>query len=77
MAIQPQTCARCGAPIPAERLEVVPETRVCVTCSQEMGGEFILVLSHEKTSKAGSLKKNFGGVNVRRIRKRIRPKGAE
>lgn len=27
------TCERCGRPIPTERLEVLPETRHCVTCS--------------------------------------------
>jgi hypothetical protein len=75
MAIQPQPCARCGALIPVERLHALPGTQVCVRCSQEIGGEFILVVGHERTSKAGSLKKNFGGVTVRRIRKRIRPRG--
>jgi len=28
------TCVRCGASIPAGRLEIVPEVRVCVPCAQ-------------------------------------------
>ena len=27
-------CQRCGATIPAERLEVFPDTQLCVTCQQ-------------------------------------------
>jgi len=73
MAIQPQPCARCGALIPVERLRALPGTQVCVRCSREIGGEFILVVGHDRTSKPGSLKKNFGGVTVRRVRQRIRP----
>jgi hypothetical protein len=74
MAIQPQPCARCGALIPVERLRVVPKTQVCVRCSEEIGGEYKLVISREKTSKANSLRKNYGGVNVVRIRKPIPPR---
>jgi len=77
MAIQPQPCARCGALIPVERLRVVPRTRVCVTCSREIGGEYVMVLGRERTSKPGSLKKNYGGVTVHRIRKPIRRKEEE
>lgn len=28
------TCIRCGEPIPVGRLEVMPESRVCVPCAQ-------------------------------------------
>jgi len=28
-------CEMCGRPIPAERLEIVPETTLCVKCAQE------------------------------------------
>jgi hypothetical protein len=73
MVNQPRPCARCRAPIPAERLELLPETQVCVKCSQEIGGEHKLVVTHEKTSKANSLRKNYGGVNVVRVPKRIPP----
>lgn len=33
-------CSECGAPIPAERLELFPDTRLCVTCqSRDERGE--------------------------------------
>jgi len=75
--IVPQPCARCGNEIPAERIEALPETMVCVACSKEMGGEFTVVTSAEKTSKEGSLKKNYGGYSAGKIRKPIKPKGSE
>ncbi|MFU8874693.1 TraR/DksA family transcriptional regulator [Micromonospora sp. SL4-19] len=31
------TCERCAAPIPAERLEVLPHARFCVPCQQKHG----------------------------------------
>jgi len=72
---EPQPCARCGAEIPAERLEAIPETIVCVKCAREMGGsEFRIEVIAEKTSKEGSLKKNYGGYSTRKVRKSLRPK---
>ncbi|MFI7574862.1 TraR/DksA family transcriptional regulator [Micromonospora sp. NPDC049497] len=32
------TCERCAAPIPAERLEVLPHARFCVPCQQQHAG---------------------------------------
>ncbi len=72
--MEQRSCARCGGEIPAERLEAVPETRVCVKCSEEMGGEFDNYWTYERTSKEGSLKRNYGSGNVIRVRKRIRKK---
>jgi hypothetical protein len=77
MQIVPQPCARCGELIPAERIEALPETMVCVTCSREMGGEFRVDVTPERTSKEGSLKRNYGGYTTRKVRKPIRPKGEE
>ncbi|MBM3982385.1 MAG: hypothetical protein FJ304_19375 [Planctomycetes bacterium] len=77
MEIVPQPCARCGETIPAERLEGLPETMVCVTCSNEMGGEFHVIVTPEKTSKEGSLKKNYGGYSTKKVRKPIRRKDEE
>ncbi len=74
MKTEPWPCARCGAEIPAERIEVLPETMVCVKCSKEMGGEFQVLVIPERISKEGSLKKNYGGYTTRKIRKPIRPK---
>jgi hypothetical protein len=73
MEIVQRPCARCGNEIPAERLEAIPETMVCVKCSREMGGEFQVIAIPERTSKEGSLKKNYGGYSTKKIRKPIRP----
>jgi hypothetical protein len=77
MECQPRPCARCGEDIPAERAEALPETRVCVRCSKEMGGEFVVVVLPERTSKEGSPKKNYGGYSTRKVRKPIKPRGEE
>jgi DNA-directed RNA polymerase subunit RPC12/RpoP len=74
MSSESRLCARCGNEIPAERILAVPETMVCVRCSQEMGGEFKVIVVPESTSKEGSLKKNYGGYATRKIRKPIPPK---
>jgi hypothetical protein len=29
-------CESCGQPIPAERLEIVPETTLCVSCANKL-----------------------------------------
>lgn len=77
MTIVPQPCARCGEMIPAERIEAIPETMVCVNCSKEMGGEFTVIVTPERTSKEGSLKKNYGGYSTRKLRKPIKRKDEE
>jgi len=64
MSKKSRPCEICMKPIEPQRLEATPETRLC----KEHGGEFIRVVSHERTSKAGSLKKNYGGVNTSRKR---------
>ena len=74
MTISPRPCARCGQEIPVERIEAIPETAVCVTCSKEMGGEFDTYAVAERTSKAESLKKSYGSYGVKRVRKPIKPK---
>ena len=66
-------CVRCGNDIPAERVEALPETRLCVECSQAVGSDFISVMRQENLAKAGSLKKNYGGVQVEKHRRRIDP----
>ena len=58
--------------IPPERIEAVPETRLCVRCSQDVGGEFHLIVTPENLSKTGSLKKNYGSFDVRKVRKPTR-----
>ncbi len=36
-------CKRCSEVVPAERLAEVPETVLCVGCSQTVGGEFKVI----------------------------------
>jgi len=59
----------CGVEIPSERLEAIPDTSVCVKCSEKIGGEFELKVTVRGTGKAGSLKQTGQEVSVRRQRK--------
>ena len=68
MASQTRVCIRCGGEIPAERVEALPETRLCIKCSQDVGSDFVTIMKQENLGKAGSLKKNYGDVTVRRRR---------
>jgi hypothetical protein len=70
----PRPCTRCGEMIPAERIEALPDTQICINCSKEIGGEFDVYLIPENLAKTGSMKKNYGGLNVKRKRKNIQPK---
>ena len=40
-------CCKCGKPIPEERLAILPNTRVCVACSQEKPRKGFMVFSHK------------------------------
>ena len=63
-------CAVCNKDI-TERVEVLPETWLCrehAGMIDKYGGEFTVVARQESLSKPGSLKKNYGGVSVRRTR---------
>lgn len=71
-----RTCERCDAEIPAARVEALPGTWLCIECSEEVGGEFVLIARQENLGKAGSLKLNYGGVSVERKR-RVLPRKAE
>jgi hypothetical protein len=58
-------------PIELERIDSSPETRLCTEHAEKIkkhGGEFVRSVSHEKTSKAGSIKQNYGGVNTSKER---------
>lgn len=68
-----RVCQRCQAEIPAERVEVLPETQLCVKCSTAVGGEFEVRIVPDNLAKVGSLKKNYGSWSVEKRRKRIRP----
>jgi Prokaryotic dksA/traR C4-type zinc finger len=74
MAIRPRPCARCGELIPVERIEALPETRLCIKCSREIGGDFELTVVPDNLAKTGSLKKNYAGWSVKKKRRDIRLK---
>ncbi|HZT81856.1 MAG TPA: TraR/DksA C4-type zinc finger protein [Gemmataceae bacterium] len=73
MPVKVRPCRRCGAAIPPERLEALPDTTICVKCSEAVGGEFEVTVVPEDLGKGGSLKKNYGGWTVRRRRRSILP----
>lgn len=73
MELVTRTCTRCGQCIPTERLEAIPETELCVQCSQAIGGEFKIIAISERTSKQGSLKINYGGCNIKKVRRHLKP----
>ncbi len=60
--------------IPAERIEAMPETRLCVACSRAVGGEFTISLTPKNLAKSGSLKKNYADWTIKKRRKPIQPK---
>lgn len=69
METEGKRCTRCGAEIPRERLEVIPDTLICVKCSQKIGGEFELKVRVGGTGKAGSLKITGQEVSITRQRR--------
>ena len=64
-------CVVCKQVIDPERVESIPQTRLCGDHAREIvkfGGEFRLAASQERTSKQGSLKLNYGGITTEMIR---------
>jgi hypothetical protein len=71
MADKTRPCEICYRPIEAERIRDLPETRLCAEHAQKIvkhGGEFIVIAEQERTSKPGSLKRNYGGVTTSKKR---------
>jgi hypothetical protein len=71
MSVKARPCEICGQPIDPERIEVVPETRLCVRHAKmvgKYGGEFIVTGTQASLGKGGSLKKNYGDVSVEKRR---------
>lgn len=66
-------CDHCGNDIPPRRLLALPDTALCVECSQEVGGEFIYRATMQNLGKENSLKKNYGAIQVVRRRRRLPP----
>ncbi len=71
MKTNAKCCRLCGVEIPPERLEVIPDTLVCVECSKKIGGEFELKVRVGGTGKAGSLKITGQEVSIKRQRRRL------
>lgn len=64
-------CEICREPIDEDRCDGLPDTRLCGKHAKEIqqyGGEFRIVSQQERTSKAGSLKINYGGVATKKER---------
>jgi hypothetical protein len=71
MTVRTRPCEICGEEIPAERLECLPETRLCVEHSkliERYGGEFTITIVHTNLAKSGSIKRNYGDVTSQKIR---------
>jgi Prokaryotic dksA/traR C4-type zinc finger len=77
MSIGQRFCRRCGEEIPQRRLQALPATRLCLQCSQDIGGDFKTYAVPENTGKPGSLKKNYGSWKVVRKLRPITPKDAK
>ena len=77
MTVEQRFCQRCDEEIPPKRLEVLPSTRLCLQCSQEIGGDFVTYVVPEHTGKANSLKRNYGSWKVKRKLREIAPKTAK
>jgi hypothetical protein len=75
MAVKTRPCQRCKAEIPPERIEALPQTRLCVKCSREVGGDFVQRVVVNSTGKQGSLKKTGMDWRIVRRRRRIEPIG--
>ncbi len=71
METKAKLCRICGTEIPPERLEVIPDTLLCVKCSQKIGGEFELKVRVGGTGKPGSLKITGQEVSVQRQRRKF------
>jgi hypothetical protein len=71
MSEKTRPCEICGRMIDPERAEILPDTRLCTEHARQiekLGGEFRLTSHLERTSKEGSLKRNYGGVTTSKTR---------
>jgi len=71
MSTKTRPCEICKKLIEAERVEAIPETRLCVEHARlivKYGGEFLVTATHESLGKAGSLKRNYGGIVTQKTR---------
>ncbi|MCA9149916.1 MAG: hypothetical protein KDA92_11475 [Planctomycetales bacterium] len=64
-------CEVCRSWIGPERVATIPRSRLCIEHARHIdsfGGEFKVQFYQERTSKAGSLKVNYGGIVTRLVR---------
>jgi hypothetical protein len=68
-------CKRCKAEIPAERIDALPDTQVCVKCCQTAlnGSEVEMHVIPGSSGKDGSIKKNYTSFTLQTKPKTIRP----
>jgi len=71
-----RACERCDAPIPPARVKAMPGTWLCIECSEEVGGDFVLIAKQANLAKEGSMKKNYGGISIEKKRRVIHKKSA-
>jgi hypothetical protein len=71
MSTKTRPCEICKKIIEAERVEAIPETRLCLEHSRligKYGGEFLVTATQESLGKVGSLKRNYGGISTQKTR---------
>ncbi len=73
MAKKTRPCERCKKEIPPERIEALPDTRLCVTCSEAVGGDYRRKVVIRSRGKEGSLKKTGIDWEIVQRRRRIEP----
>ena len=71
MANETRPCLRCNQMIPASRCAALPETRICVLCSEILGGEFEYQATTQGLSKGGLKITGTELVEVRKRRKKV------
>lgn len=71
MSSRLRKCEVCRRWIAPERVATVPQSRLCIDHAwsiEDFGGEFKVQFYQERTSKANSLKVNYGGIVTRLVR---------
>ena len=48
-----KNCELCGKKIPKQRLEALPDTRLCVKCSAKIGGDYVIEYQEEYADPSG------------------------
>jgi hypothetical protein len=69
--VKRRPCEICAELIDPERIDVLPETRLCIKHAKmidKYGGEFFVIGTQTNLGKSGSLKKNYGDVSIEKKR---------